>query len=190
LRTTEFPDPNKLLGKLPPEVLLPIKNLLDTFEKVSPSSLYPRMIIDQDNVALFQEILASQRFCEYKTAHSALEDPAVPTTVSSRHVSQATKSMCNRTRRWVKGRKILVAVLPFSARIVDLIFGALPGKLAEQFARTTQDWLTRNQRMVIYQMDGISQQLIRGRIDEYCKVKASSYEQPNSDKPVLPPNNL
>lgn len=173
LNAKRFPDQSKLLGKLPPEVLIPIRNLLDTFERINPTSLYPRMTIDQDNVALFQEIIMSQRFNEYKSAHSSLEDPSLPTNVSSRHVSQATKSMSSKTKRWLKGRKALVSVLPFSARIVDMIFGALPGKLAEQFARMTQDWLTRNQRLVVYQMDDISRQLIKGRLGEFHRNKVT-----------------
>jgi hypothetical protein len=181
LHTSKVPDPNELVGKLPPEILLPITNLLNTFEKVGPSLLSPRMTIDQDNVVLFQEMIASQRFSEYKTTHSAFEDPAVPTTVSSRQVSEATRLICSRNRRWVKGRKIIVSVLPFSARIVDMIFGALPGKLAEQFSRMTEEWLTRNQRMVVYELDGISKQLIQGRINEYSKVMVSSSNSEISD---------
>jgi len=88
--------------------------------------------------------------------------------------------MCTRTRRWAKARKILVSVLPFSHRIIDMVFGALPGKLAEQFARLAQDWITRNQRLVIYQMDGVNEQLIAGRLDAYCRTRAASYEKSNS----------
>jgi hypothetical protein len=177
----DFPDANRLTGKLPPEVLLLIKGLLDTFEATSPNSICPRMTVDRDNVALFQDLLVSQRYTQYKSAHSALEDPAIPTNISAEIVSQATKSLCAHTRKWTKGRKMLVSVLPFSAQIVDMIFGALPGKLAAQFARVTQDWLTRNQRLVIYQMSGVTDQILIARIDAYCRGRASAYGKSNPD---------
>ncbi len=133
-----FPDANKLIGKLPPEVLMPVKCLLSTFETVNPSSICPRMAVDRDNVTLFQDILASQRYTKYKSAHSALEDPTIPAHVSAEYVSRAAKSLRAHTRKWTRGRKVIVSVLPFSVRIVDMVFGALPGKLAELFARVTQ----------------------------------------------------
>lgn len=166
-----FPDAGNLVGKLPPELLVPIANLLSTFDKVLPNSPFPRMAVDKDNVALFQDILLTQKFTEYKAAHSSLEDPEIKTETSAQYVSQAARSIYGRSRALVKMRKTLVSVLPFSSRIVDMVFGSLPGKLAEQFARIAQDWLDKNQRLVIYQMDDVSQRLISGRIDSYVRSK-------------------
>lgn len=174
-----FPDVGKLAGKLPPEVLVPVTNLLTTFDKVVPSSPFPRVTVDKDNVALFQDILVSQRFTQYKTAHSTFEDQGVLVETSSQHVSQAARSIYGHSRKLVKMRKLLVAVLPFSSRIVDMVFGSLPGKLAEQFTRVAQDWLNRNQRLVIYQMDGVSEQLLTGRIDAFVRARLKRRKKRN-----------
>ncbi len=160
---------------------MPVKGLLSTFETVNPSTICPRVAVDRDNVTLFQDILESQQYTKYKSAHSALEDPSIPAHASAGYINRATKSLCAQAKKWTKGKKMIVSVLPFSARIVDMIFGALPGKLAELFARITQDWLTRNQRLVVYQMSGVKEQVFMTRIDAYCRNKVTNHDKSSQD---------
>ena len=52
-------------------------------------------------------------------------------------------------------RRAVISLLPISSKIIDTIFGKLPGGLAEIFTNLLSKWLDDNKRIVIYEFDDL-----------------------------------
>ena len=68
----------------------------------------------------------------------------------------------------LKMRRAVISLLPISSKIIDTIFGKLPGGLAEIFTNLLSKWLDDNKRIVIYEFDDLSEMTMRSRLREFA----------------------
>ena len=163
---SELPDVNKLEGILPIDFLLPFKNLIQTFENPSPTLALTRASVSRQDVALFEEIIVSKVFRQYERSQGELEETQVPVKAALESVRKQSYLLAAESPRLLKTKRAIVSLLPITTKIVDTVFGKLPGSLAEFFAAAFTKWLQDNRRIVIYQLGDLRHQVTLARMWE------------------------
>ncbi len=137
---------------LPAPLAVPLANLFESMTHVEPEVVAPRVLVDVDNLALFQEILAETTFAEYERAHARLELSGVPLDDELTFIQKTAVRLCSRTTRVLQVRKIAATLLPTGSGVLEKGLGTLPGKLAEVAVAAAEPWLKSRRQMVIYDL--------------------------------------
>lgn len=150
LATLGLPDPSRARPLLPAAALLPIEQLLDSFEVVTCPGLALRGSFDRDHLERFQQVLLSDLFTGYMTAQSALEDELRSVRPSLEGAAIAGGKVVERHPALVALRRGSIAVLSFTPKLIDAVFGKLPGTLAEAGAKLGASYMEERKRVVVY----------------------------------------
>lgn len=152
-----FPQINLLEGSIPPRLFLPLKNLFAAFHVVKPTVVTPQITMETRNIAVFQELLSTQLFNDYKKSHDSLSNDRIDTQLASEHIRIATTPLCKKARRLLRPRNISVFLLPLVSKAIGAFFGTLPAAVADKGRHLIEPLLDRNKRIVVYQLDSILQ---------------------------------
>lgn len=159
-----LPDPDQFEGILPSELLVPVRNLLSTLEPSNIGSPLPRSSISAVGIRRFEEIISSDLFSAYSKQHSELESSLVPKSAALKSIAETGDKLFRRHINLLQLKKLTLIILPVTAKIVDTIFGKLPGVLAGYFTSLLTDALKDERRIVVYQLDSVFRDLITSRV--------------------------
>jgi hypothetical protein len=154
---------------LPSQLDLPLHRLVQSFESVQPEVAATAVAITASNAARFQEIMSSQVFEEYVAGHRQLENTSEKPREVEKAIREAARRLQRRNARLLKLQKVPVSILPATTRLIDAVFGALPGKLAELASNLLGAWLSQNQRIVVYEFSEPERQIIHSRVTDYAR---------------------
>lgn len=168
---TLFPVPkiDKLENHLPPEILFPVKNLLNSFETLNPSLPYPKLSVKSSDINKFEQLINSDLFSRYVFQHGKLEQSSIPTKNALMQVVDSGKGMLQSNLDFLQVREMTISVLPITAQLIDVVFGKLPGTLADYLANLLMGLLQSEKRIVVYQLNSIFEDLVRTYITPYEK---------------------
>jgi hypothetical protein len=168
---SRIPALTELERVLPVDLLLPFKNLILTLENPSPSLPSTRASIAVRDVALYEEIITSKLYAQYKRSHSAFDEGGVSVNGALELVNRQGRLLAEQSPRLLKTKRTAVSLLPITSKIIDTIFGKLPGTLADFFAAALTKWLQDDRRIVIYQFGDLLEITMRARLNELERVK-------------------
>lgn len=162
-----IPDIGSLDGNiLPADLLLPFRNLIMTLESSSPSLASTKQSLALQDIALFEEIMASKLFRQYEHSHSYMDENDVPIQEALESVQSGSRLLVSQSPRLLRTKRVTVSLLPITSKIIDVVFGKLPGSLAEFFTTALTKWLQENRRVVIYQFDDLLEVTMKARMME------------------------
>lgn len=163
----QIPDTKSLENVLPIHLLLPFRSLLLTLQESSPKLASVKGTLAIQDIALFEEIIAGKAFCEYEHGQGSLDDGQIPISTAIRAVENQSHRLVSSSPLLLKTKRVAISLLPLSSKIIDTVFGKLPGSLAEFFTGLLTKWLQDNRRLIIYQLDDLTALTLVSRLDEY-----------------------
>jgi hypothetical protein len=145
-----IPDPAEAEAVLPPEIVVPVSNLLGAVEDLTVASPVLQRALPREDLERFSRIINSDLFRHYVGAASELDEAQNPASTALQTVSVAGKRLFRENRQVLALRRSLVGVLQITPKLVDAVFGKLPGMLAELGARLGLALVDSRRRIVIY----------------------------------------
>jgi len=150
LSVSGIPDPSILEASVPRELITPFSNLVSQFENISAPSVVPRTVVPRDSIERLQESLTSKTFSHYVDAHAHLDREDVKVSTAINRVLDTGREVVKKSFRLLAIRRQCVSVLTFTPKLIDTIFGKLPGALSEVAAKAGIGFIQDRQRLVIY----------------------------------------
>lgn len=151
---TPFPNMEWYRVRLPPELYVPIRNLLATARPLEPTVAAPASVIKRADLGLLEEILVGNAYASYTRSHDALADPSVSPARALASVSRASGVLVRAHRQLLRHHKTSALVLDASANAVEAM-GKVPGALAGLIATLLGEWAQSRTRVVIYDFEEI-----------------------------------
>jgi hypothetical protein len=135
---------------LPDELFVPLSNLLLTLTTVQTPSPIPQNVISTDDIRKFDDIISSDLFGKYVNSQSALDNSEVPIDKALPVIVSTGRMLFSQNRSLLALRNASVNILQVTPKLVDAVFGKLPGALAEVAAKLGISFLEDRRRLVIY----------------------------------------
>ena len=149
------PDVGGLEELMPPELLIPIRNLWTTLEPYPASLPLPKAQVSHNNIRRFEQVIESDLFAAYSARHYDLEDANIPERVALEGVTEKGGQMLRSNVDLLALKKLTVSLLPVTARVIETMFGGVSGILSNYLATLLTDIMDQERRVVIYQLDSM-----------------------------------
>lgn len=147
----DIPDAENIRGLLPDELLIPIINLVENIAIESLKVPIAKVSLPEDSLKRFQDIVESDFFRIYVERHGGLDDAKKPKKLAIRDIVNSSMVLQYNYPTLLKLRDIAFSVIPITAKLVDTIFGKLPGSAADAFTKHLDRWIDSQRRIVIYE---------------------------------------
>ncbi len=144
------PDMAEAEAQLPSELSVPLANLFSAFTDFQTSSPIPQKVVQSEDVQRFDEIISSDLFSTYAAAQASLDDLESPITTALPNVLSTGRNVFFTNKKLLQLTKTNVGILQMTPKLVDAVFGKLPGALAEVSANLGISLLESKRRVVVY----------------------------------------
>ena len=124
------------------------------------SSLFTQVQMDTENVNRFREIIESDLFAKYVSCQSEFDDPDANLPMVLDNVARAGRDIVRRNPALLQLRKSGASLLSFTPKLIDAVFGKLPGAVADVASKVGLEFLENRRRLVIYDFKSSFQQLL------------------------------
>ena len=172
----DIPDPISVQPFLPPELSIPITNLLGHLTETKVGTGTPAMVASVHDAALCEEILADEIYRSYAAKHSALEWADDRLDLLRKAIESDALAMTRRHRQ-LQIEKIGISTLKLSSKFIDKVLLGLPGKLGEELAIAATDYLENRQRLVIYKFMDVPRKIFSARMKYAMSGKGNHFVQ-------------
>jgi hypothetical protein len=162
------PDLEKLRVTLEPEKYYPIRNLLSMIENDNLNLPLPTQSILSKDVKKFEKIIESNIFLKYAETHQELENKKIEKSSALSQITEKGKMLQTRFERHINLKEFGITTLNLAPSCVELIFGKIPGVIAENAIKLLDPIISRyvsdNQRLVTYEFSPISKEILTERL--------------------------
>ena len=145
-----MPNVNGLEQLLHEELLSSVRNLLSTFRTESTQTPIPRFVISTADIKRFEEVIQTPSFSAYKQAHDELDSTSYSESKAMSKIIRTGREFVSKNASLAKLEQTAVSVLTITPKIIDAVFGKLPGVLAEAFGNSGVRILDERRRVVVY----------------------------------------
>lgn len=164
-----IPDPAKVEGILSPELFYPIQNLINAFDPESVKLPLPRSSILSTNVRIFQEIITGDLFSQYSLMHQELANARASKKKAIFNIVEFGDRLSRKYERLLYLKQLTISLLPVTAKLIDVVFGKLPGTLAEYSGKLLSNWLKDERRIVLYDFHPTFDEIVTKRLLAFRK---------------------
>lgn len=164
-------------AQLPSELSVPLSNLLASINDVQASSPIPQKALPAEAMQRFNDIMAGDVFSKYVAAQFSLEDSEAPIATTLPAVVSSGRLVFSRNPQLLQLRKISLGILQLTPKVVDAIFGKLPGALADVAAKLGVSLLEARRRVIIYDFQPVVQDVVRSNIVRMNKAADASVQE-------------
>jgi hypothetical protein len=160
------PTPNveEVKHLLTPELYLPIRALFASMENEHAHVAVPSVAISAANLDRFNEVISGRLFKTYEASHGGLDEGKTSVAAALKAIDQSSRLLTTKNSRFIKQKRIVVSLLPVTAKLIDVCFGKLPGILAEFSTNLLGKWLQDDRRIVIYRFDDVLRSTLQDRM--------------------------
>jgi hypothetical protein len=157
------------LNKLPFDLTYPIATFFENLEQRTVK--LPRLTYDVENSDIISllEILYSYEYSNYKSAHSEIENNLQLTDKIVKNIELAGNELFRKYQKRFIFQKGIINALPLSSKVIDLLFGKLPGDVTEYSGNALLNYLKKHKTVPIYNGDIILRDIIK-RFKEHYKI--------------------
>jgi len=149
----QLPDIEKATPLLPDELLIPISNLLSSITPHRTNSITPQKVVHTDDVHRLNEIIESDLFTAHSEAQSLLDNSEVPVQKGLATAFKTTKKMYSKFPTVFSMKENYLGILEFGPKLIDTVFGGLPGRISEIGSKLVQNHIESKRRIVIYDFE-------------------------------------
>jgi hypothetical protein len=177
-----LPDVEALATMLPTDLLLPIRNLFSSIISSTPIVATSQSSVAFRDLALFEELVSSKVFRRYEANHGSLDDNNISVEEALHSIRRGSRRLVAQRPRLLKTKRVAVSLLPITSKVIDTIFGKLPGTLADFFVQALATWLQDERRLVIYQFQNLLKYTMESRMNDFLRVKFPNSPNPKSSQ--------
>ncbi|MEQ1532935.1 MAG: hypothetical protein HOO97_02030 [Sideroxydans sp.] len=145
-----------------PEIALPICNILSALKANDELLPAPSQVASRDGIDRFKELLASDVFSHYASAHREIDFTTNTTAIAE--IRSRGAELLKAGNGVLLGRRVSMNVLSVVPKIVDAAFGKLPGTLAQMAGDLATKYFEDKKNIVIYQFDDWANEYTRASI--------------------------
>lgn len=146
---SSIPGPN-VLAKVPPEIRIPVMALLSQFQPTRLNLTAVKYEVPVVDVARFEEVFLSRLFDDYSTASLQLDNSKAEVRNSLELVQRTAKKLTERNASLLTTKESDLSLLTITSKLIDMILGSLPGKIAEIAVQYAEYARKENMRLVVY----------------------------------------
>lgn len=163
-----IPNVESFEGKFPADIYFPIKSLVQNLITVKTEVPYLTKIIDSKSIKIFDELMRSDLFNQYTSAHGKLDKlyPFRKDNAQDKIKSLARKIYLNH-EQLTKIKSVSIKILPISAKIIDTVFGKFSGLILEIVSKSLDEILNNKRQIVFYEYDPFLHEYIGKRVKQY-----------------------
>jgi len=136
-----------------PELALPLTQLMAMLEPHSESLPAPTVSIEREHVTRFKEILDSRAFTRYSENHALLQQASSEVGKTLADVRRVGTALVQDSKRLLTTRPAVLHTLGLVPKLVDSVFGKLPGALAQLAGDAAERHIKERKRLVVYRFD-------------------------------------
>lgn len=180
-----IPDTAQVEAVLPSELALPLSNLLGSITDLNLASPVPQLALPVEELQRFNEIITGDLFPQYVHAQGQFDNSEAPIRHVVDEAVRVGRALFLKHPRLFVLRKSCVGFLQVTPKLIDAVFGKLPGVLAEISARLGVSLLDSRRRIVIYDCRPIIEMVWLSNLLRMFKSGrvSESQETSSSDKP-------
>lgn len=175
-----IPDIAEAEALLPSELSVPLSNLLAAVKDFQAPSPIPQKVVPTEDIQRFNDIMAGDVFSKYVTAQYSLEDSGTPLEISLPTVVSSARLIFTKNPQVLQLRKAGLGILQVTPKLVDAVFGKLPGALADLAAKFGNNLLEKRRRVVIYDFRSSVQDVLLSNLVRM--VKAADAREKNGQR--------
>ena len=154
-----WPDFKQVEAALPIELSTPVINLFNSMKTAEPAVPAPQYELSRAQVLSFRHILDSDLFHAYVDSHACLNNGTLAKRTAIRNILMMGSKLRRRHADMLDARRVFLAITDLTAKVVDTVFGKLPGLLAERFASAADKAFKSDNRLVIYDLSHVLDEL-------------------------------
>lgn len=139
-------------GKFSVSNIIPLQNLIDTITTIENDLPVTRHNLTHNSIIKYEEILTSSLFEKYRTNSSMLEASTNNQNTVLENIRDSASHLVSHNSRLLKLRKARISILNIGTKIIDVVFGSLPGKLADVATSLATNAIQDDFRLTIYDM--------------------------------------
>jgi hypothetical protein len=171
-----IPDMAAAAAKLPSELSVPLSNLLASIIDVQVPSPIPQKALPTEALQRFNDIMAGDVFSKYVAAQFSLEDSEAPIATTLPSVVSSGRLVFSRNPQLLQLRKTSLGLLQLTPKVVDAVFGKLPGALADVAAKLGVSLLEARRCVVIYDFRPSMQDVLGSNLERMTKTTDASVQ--------------
>lgn len=168
----DVPMHQHIAASLPPELSIPISNLLSQMVETKLNTGTPVVGASVLDVALCEEILKDEFYKVYAAKHAAIERTTDELDMLVTAIETDVRAMASRHRR-LRIEKVGISTLNVSSKFIDKVLLGIPGKLGNELAAAAAGYLEDRQRVVVYKFSDIPSKVFAARMAYVNSTKAN-----------------
>jgi hypothetical protein len=172
---SNIPSADELRDLVPPEIYYLLKNLCTQMSLDQVAVPMPQTSLLGIDAEKLKDLFESDYFATYIANHSELDHKSKPKEQTLKDILQSSVALQYNFPTILKVRDITLSVLPATAKLVDTVFGKLPGNFADTMANALNKWIKADRRIVIYETRSFLFELVVNRMSlAFNKEKTDS----------------
>jgi hypothetical protein len=149
------PDLVELKELMPDELYIPVSHLLSSFTAVETLSPVPQKVVSTDDMHKLNNVLSGDLFRKYANSQSSVDNSEIPLEKALPLVVSNGRLLFVQNRNLLALRNASVNILQMTPKLIDAVFGKLPGALAEVAAKLGISFLEERRRLVVYDFERV-----------------------------------
>ena len=150
LSAIPIPDVREICSAFVPELAAPIIQLVANLRPHQELLPIPLTSIDRNSVTRFRAILDGLKFEQYSQSHAMLHDSDAGARSVLTRVRNSGAALLEESKGLLAVSPAVIRMLKLAPKIIDTIFGKLPGALGQIAGDLAQKRLEERTRIVIY----------------------------------------
>ncbi len=151
LNVSGIPSISKVKKDLPPELSIPIINIISQLKSTNVLLPVPSSTVEKDEVNRLRIILESNTFSTYAISHKNLEEAAIDKNKTIEDIKRKGLILLEKGKDILSSKCVSFNIIPVMPKIVDVAFGKFPGLLSQIAGDSAMQLLKNKKSIVIYQ---------------------------------------
>jgi hypothetical protein len=122
---------------------------------VAIAGVMPTTTVDARSAAIFQELVTSPLFIDYRDSHLALEDRRIRLTVAQSEIRRTARRLVDRNRKMLGMRKVAGTLVRITGDLLQPLFGKVGTSLASRAADLIDQARSNDRNIVIYDLSPV-----------------------------------
>jgi hypothetical protein len=177
---SRIPEASRYAGKLTPEMLAAVGNLMQKVNSVNLNLPIPQSEVLSDDVTMLHELISSDLFALYASSHQMLESSEEKEQSAVENILSKAKALRDRFNRALDVERLSLSLIPVTVSLIDNVCGKFPGSLADVFGNALTEALKSRRRITIYNYGDVHLKLL---LKHYKGVSAANLNEPQQADP-------
>ena len=161
IKVSQIPSIDDVKANLPPEISLPIINIISQLESTNALLPAPSVYLPKKSIERLESILRSDIYRSYSISHKNLEDSTQDSNKVINDIKSKGLNLLKKGKNILSEKCVFLDVIPVVPKIVDAAFGKLPGLLAQIAGDSANKLLKDKRNIVIYQFDDWAHEFVK-----------------------------